>query len=123
MLAIVGLIAGRAYGWTFMDPLMGVVGAVVIARWSVGLLRGSASVLLDLRPDTGAMATIRLAIEADGARIVDLHLRDVGPGHTAAIVSLVTDRPQTPAHYKELVGKYLDIFHLTVEVNAFPRPV
>ncbi len=100
VLAIVALVAGRAYGWVWMDPLMGVVGAVVIARWSIGLMRDTGSVLLDAVPDDGLPASIRTRLEENGDRVADLHLWRVGPGHMAAIVSIVSDNPGSPASYK-----------------------
>lgn len=97
---------------------MGVVGGVVIARWSWSLIRDTGRVLLDVQPDPGLAAEIRCVIEADADnRIADLHLWRVGPGHVAAIVSLVTDRPRPPDHYKALLAGRPEIAHLTVEVQ------
>ena len=116
VLAIVGLFAGRFYGWLWMDALMGIVGAVVIARWSWGLLRGAGAVLLDTVPDATLAERILATLEDGEDRVADLHLWRVGPGHVAAIVALVADRPQAPAHYKaKLAGAGLA--HLTVEVH------
>ena len=84
VLAIAGLLAGRSYGWVWMDPLMGIVGAIVIARWSWGLLRDAGAVLLDTVPDEALSERIREKLEIDGDRIADLHLWRVGPGHAAA---------------------------------------
>ena len=116
VLAIVGLLAGRFYGWLWMDALMGIVGAVVIARWSWGLLCGAGSVLLDTVPDETLAERILATLEAGGDRVADLHLWRVGPGHVAAIVALVAERPEAPAHYKaKLAG--VGLAHLTVEVH------
>jgi cation diffusion facilitator family transporter len=115
--AILGLLAGRLYGWAWMDALMGIVGGVMIARWSWGLLRDSGAVLLDAVPDPGLAEAIRDRLETGGDRIADLHLWRVGPGHAAAIVALVSDRPQPPAWYKARLGGLAGLSHVTVEVN------
>lgn len=117
VLAIAALLAGRFYGWLWMDPLMGIVGSLVIARWSWGLLKGAGAVLLDMTPD-GAMADrMRAALEQGGDRIADLHLWRLGPGHMAAIVSIVSDRPQEPSHYKSKLAAISNLSHVTVEVH------
>ncbi|WP_342238447.1 CDF family Co(II)/Ni(II) efflux transporter DmeF [Inquilinus sp. OTU3971] len=115
--AILGLLAGRFYGWAWMDAVMGIVGGIMIARWSWGLLRDSGAVLLDTVPDPGLADSIRERLETGGDRIADLHLWRVGPGHAAAIVALVSDRPQPPAQYKARLGGLPGLSHVTVEVN------
>jgi cation diffusion facilitator family transporter len=115
--AILGLLAGRIYGWAWMDAVMGIVGGVMIARWSWGLLRDSGAVLLDAVPDPGLAESIRGRLETGGDRIADLHLWRVGPGHAAAIVALVSDRPQPPSWYKARLGGLAGLSHVTVEVN------
>ncbi|WP_026873158.1 CDF family Co(II)/Ni(II) efflux transporter DmeF [Inquilinus limosus] len=115
--AILGLLAGRLYGWAWMDPLMGIAGGVMIARWSWGLLRDSGAVLLDTVPDPGLAEAIRDRLETGGDRIADLHLWRVGPGHAAAIVALVSDHPQPPVQYKARLGGLPGLSHVTVEVN------
>lgn len=117
VLAIGGLLAGRTYGWLWMDPLVAIVGAIVIARWSWGLLRGAGAVLLDTVPDRDLPRRIRQALERDGDRICDLHLWRVGPGHVAAIVALVSDRPRPPAFYKAQLAPLPQLSHVTVEVH------
>ena len=117
VLAIVALVAGRSYGWTWMDPLMGIVGAVVIARWSWGLVRSSALVLLDAVPDAELVERIRNRIEVEGDRVCDLHLWRLGPGHLAAIVAVVSDRPKPPEAYKARLDGLVGLSHLTVEVH------
>ena len=115
--AILGLLAGRFYGWAWMDAVMGIVGGIMIARWSWGLLRDSGAVLLDTVPDPGLAESIRDRLEIGGDRIADLHLWRVGPGHAAAIVALVSDRPLPPAQYKARLGGLPGLSHVTVEVN------
>lgn len=118
ILAIVALLAGRSYGWLWADPLMGVVGALVIARWSWGLIRDSGAVLLDRTPqDEDLPGEIRAAIETETDRIADLHVWQVGPGHHAAIVSLVSSDPQAPSHYKSRFARIHALSHITVEVE------
>lgn len=118
VLAIAGLLAGRYYGWVWMDPLMGIVGGVVIARWSWGLLKGAGAVLLDTVPDAATAKAIRHHLEQGGDRITDLHVWRVGPGHMAAIISLVSDRPQEPHHYKGKLAPLKHLSHVTVEVHT-----
>lgn len=118
LLAIVALLTGRAFGWTFMDPLMGLVGSVVIARWSWGLLRDTSAVLLDGEQSEERQRAIAAAIETDSEdRVADLHVWRVGPGHLAAIVSVVTHEPRTPAFYRQRLASFTDLAHVTVEVN------
>ena len=119
VLAIVALVAGLFLGWVWLDPLMGIVGAIVIARWSWGLLRDTAAVLLDRVPDRHLAEAIGDAIRSDGdAEITDLHLWQVGPGRYAAIVALVADRPLAPADYKARLAFLHRLAHVTVEANA-----
>lgn len=113
LLAIAALLAGRYLGWAWMDPAMGLVGAVVIARWSWGLMRDTADVLLD-RSEEGLAAIIRSRIEATGdATISDLHVWRVGPGAYAAIVSLATEADR--AAVAERLAGLNSIRHLTIE--------
>jgi Co/Zn/Cd efflux system component len=77
----VGLTLARLFGWLWMDPLAGIVGACVIASWSYGLLRDTGAILLDMTPDRDVMHGIRQAIEAEDDRLADLHVWRLGPGH------------------------------------------
>jgi len=120
VLAIAGLLAGRFYGWIWMDPLMGVVGALVIAHWSWGLVRSTAMVLLDAVPDPGLVKRVRERIEVDGDRVCDLHVWRLGPGHLAAIVGVVSAAPQSPAVYKARLEGLPSLSHVTVEVHPCP---
>lgn len=115
VLAIAALLAGRYLGWVWMDPVMGIVGAVVIARWSWSLMRDTAAVLLD-RTDAHVADEVRELVEAPGdARVTDLHVWKVGPEAHAAIVSVAGVRNG------ELVRQRLapvhELAHLTVEVR------
>ena len=115
--AIVALLAGRFYGWVFMDPLMGVVGALVIAHWSIGLMRSAGAVLVDAVPDRKLAALVRRRLEVDGDRVADMHLWRLGPGHTALIAAVVSDQPQSPDAYKARLQGVAGLSHVTVEVH------
>jgi len=118
ILAIIALSTGRLLGWIWMDPLMGIVGAVIIARWSYNLLHDTAGVLLDVNSDTGLYENIRQSIESEADNsVTDLHVWRVGPGHFAAIVSVITSEPHPPSHYKGLLRHVKGLCHVTVEVN------
>ena len=121
LFAIFALLTGKYFGWVWMDPLMGIVGSVIIGRWSYGLLRDSSRILLDGDVAAGAVTEVKAALEADSDDLVaDLHLWRVGPKNLAAIVSLVTDDPRAPEHYKAILAERLGIAHVTVEVNRCP---
>ena len=117
VLVIVGLLLARAFGWLWMDPLAGCIGAVVIASWAYGLVRDTGAILLDMTPDQAMAAAVRHAIEADGDRLADLHLWRLGPGHVGAIVSVVTGKPRGPGHYHDLLERFRTLSHITVEVR------
>ncbi|TDK37302.1 cation transporter [Rhizobium deserti] len=118
VLAILALILGRLYGWNALDPLMGVVGGLVIARWSWGLIRVTAAVLLDAQPDHEDLAAqIRTQVETAEDRISDLHVWQLGPGHHAAIVALVAQKPHPPSFYKDKLRGIDSLSHVTVEVT------
>ncbi|MBE0693456.1 MAG: CDF family Co(II)/Ni(II) efflux transporter DmeF [Aquamicrobium sp.] len=121
VLAIAALLLGRSFGWLWADPLMGVVGALVIARWSWGLIRDAGGVLLDAVPQGEELrGEIREAVERDGDRITDLHVWQVGPGHYAAIVALASVQPKEPSHYRAQLAHVHELSHLTVEVERVP---
>ena len=118
VLAILGLGAGKFFGLNFMDPAMGIVGALVIANWSLGLIRDTGAILLDMNPDRRLGRDIAAAIEAEGDAVSDLHLWRLGPGHLGAIVavrSLAADRDAD--HYRRLLARFTDLSHVTVEVT------
>jgi cation diffusion facilitator family transporter len=116
-LVIVGLVLAWAYGWLWMDPLAGLIGAAVIANWSVGLLRDTGGILLDRTPDPQMAENVRRTIESEGDRVVDLHLWRLGPGHLGAIVSVVTRGTCEAAHYRQRLAGFADLSHVTVEVQ------
>jgi Co/Zn/Cd efflux system component len=104
-----------------MDPVMGIVGMLIIANWSWNLVRISGAVLPDTGPEDGVPAEIARRLEAGSEdRISDLHLWRVGPGHNAAVVSLVSHRPAPPASYKERLAGIAGLSHVTIEVLTCP---
>ena len=118
MLVLIGLSVGRLLGWLWLDPVMGIVGMLVIANWSWNLIRASGAVLLDMGAGDGIASEIakRLETERDD-RVSDLHVWRVGPGHCAAVVSLVSDQPEPPASYKSRLVGIPGLSHVTVEVQ------
>jgi cation diffusion facilitator family transporter len=117
VLTIAGLSVAWAFGWSFMDPLVGLVGMVVIGSWALSLIRTAGRVLLDTVPDPALAQRIRERIETGGDRVADLHLWQLGPGHAAVIASIVSDAPQAPSVYKERLEGLAGLSHVTIEVN------
>lgn len=119
VLAIAALVLGSMYGWLWLDPAIGIVGSVVIARWSWGLVRDTGRVLLDYLPEGEDLPDeITAIMVSEGAEIVDLHVWQLGPGHHGAIVSIISDRPHTPSYYRGKLAAIHDLSHVTVEVEA-----
>jgi cation diffusion facilitator family transporter len=116
ILVIIGLILARTFGWFWMDPLAGIVGACVIASWSYGLSRDTGAILLDVNPDPQLADQLRQTIEVDGDRLDDLHLWRVGPGHLAAIICVATPSSHDPSYYRKRLSRFKILSHLTVEV-------
>jgi cation diffusion facilitator family transporter len=117
VLAIGALVAGRFLHWVWLDPAVGILGAAMIASWSITLMRASGGVLLDAVPDAKLADTIRGRLERDGSRVTDLHLWQVGPGHTAAVISLVSREPETSSRYKAALADIDGLSHVTIEVE------
>ena len=120
VLVIVGLIAGRVFGWVWMDPVMGLVATVVILSWSWTLIRSAGAILLDVCPDPSMARMIATRLEQGSDRVSDLHLWRLGPGHLAAVISVVTHEPRAPDHYKRRLGGLRGLSHVTVEVVPCP---
>jgi cation diffusion facilitator family transporter len=118
VLAIAALLAGWFFGWAWLDPLVGIIGAVVIAHWSLGLLRSAGAVLLDMVPNPRLAALLRERLEVGGDKVSDLHLWRLGPGHMGVSVSIVSDDPLAPAAYKERLAGIEGLSHVTVEVHS-----
>lgn len=120
VLAITGLLLARNFGWNWMDPLAGIIGAVVIANWSYGLMRDAGKILLDMNPDAQLTRRIRRTVECNGDRIVDLHLWRLGPGHLGAVISIATSKPRDCEFYRAQLSHFGLLSHLTIEV--IPQP-
>jgi len=117
--ALVALAAGMLWSWNWLDPVMGLVGAVVITLWAKGLLHDTHQVLLDEAGDPALMDAIRQRIESDADnRVADLHLWSIRPGRLAVIISLVTHLPRAPEHYKALLADLPELAHVTIEVHG-----
>jgi cation diffusion facilitator family transporter len=117
VLVIMGLVFARAFGWLWMDPLAGIIGACVIASWSFGLIRDTGAILLDMNPDRRMADNLKRSIENDGDRLVDLHLWRLGPGHLGAIVSVATAKQQEEQYYRAKLARFQSLSHLTIEVK------
>jgi cation diffusion facilitator family transporter len=118
VLAIAALVTAMYAQWVWADPLVGIIGSLVIASWAFGLVRDSGAVLLDVSVDKNLETVIRDRLETRGDRVTDLHLWQVGPGHRAAVISVVSDSPLPPATYKRRLGGLQGLCHVTVEVEA-----
>jgi cation diffusion facilitator family transporter len=120
VLAIVALLAGKYLDWNWMDPAMGIVGAVLVARWSWNLIRRTGDVLLDRQQETLAH-TIREAMEADDrSSVTDLHVWSIGPGLYAAEIAMETPDPLTPNDYRARLPDGGNVVHATIEVRRSP---
>jgi cation diffusion facilitator family transporter len=123
VLAIIGLTLAKIFGWLWMDPLAGIVGALVIANWSYGLIRDTGSILLDICPTDTIEKNIRAAIDDAGDQLLDLHVWRLGPGHFGAVISIVSRVAQRgPRFYHEALRGFKGLSHLTVEVHSQAHP-
>ena len=118
LLAIVALLAAKYWGAVWMDPVMGLLGAVLVARWSLGLLRSTSAVLLDRQAPQSIRRMVIQAIEQDGdSRVTDLHLWSIGPALYAAVIAVVAHAPATPDHYRARLPQELGLAHVSIEVQ------
>ena len=117
VLVIVGLLLARTFGWLWMDPLAGIVGACVIASWAYGLVRDTGRILLDMNPDRQLTERVRREIETDGDKLTDLHVWRLGPGHLGAVLSVVSGRNRPPEDYRQRLRRFAELSHVTVEVQ------
>ena len=117
VLVILGLLLARAFGWLWMDPMAGLIGACVIASWSYGLIRDTGAILMDMIPDRRMAEKVRGAIEADGDRLTDLHLWRLGPGHIGAILSVSTAAARSSEFYRARLTRFQTLSHVTIEVQ------
>ncbi|MDA0383992.1 CDF family Co(II)/Ni(II) efflux transporter DmeF [Vibrio owensii] len=117
LLAIVALIVGKFYGWVWLDAMMGIVGAVVIGKWTLGLMKQTAPVLLDESIDKNYRKEIRKSLEPY-AEVVDLHIWKVSGHHYSAAIALKNHSDKTLDEFKQLLSKFDKIHHLTLEVQT-----
>lgn len=122
VLAILALVGGKFWGASWLDPVMGIAGAVLVAVWAKGLLRDSGKVLLDAEMDSPAVSRVRdaVALEFGEVEICDLHLWRVGKHHYACIVSVATRSGVSPDAIKRALSRHTELVHMTVEVNPMP---
>lgn len=122
VLAIGALLIAMYAQWVWADPAVGIIGSLVIAAWAYGLIRGSGAVLLDVSVDKKLEAVIRDRLETRGDKVTDLHLWQVGPGHRAAVISVVSDHPLPTAIYKRRLQGLRGLSHVTIEVEVCSPP-
>jgi cation diffusion facilitator family transporter len=121
ILAIAALVIAMYSGWVWADPAVGIIGSIVIASWAYTLIRDAGGVLLDVNYDRKLEAKVRARLEAGDDRVTDLHLWQVGPGHCAAVISLISDTPKQPAVYKKRLRGLKGLSHVTIEVEHCPH--
>jgi cation diffusion facilitator family transporter len=121
VLAIAALLVAMYSRWVWTDPAVGLIGAMVIGSWAYGLIRDSGAVLLDASADKKLEEVIRESLETRGDRVTDLHLWQVGPGHRAAVISLVSDHPLPSGTYKRRLCGLRGLSHVTIEVDLCER--
>ena len=119
VLAIIALTGGKFAGWSWLDPIMGIVGSGVVFSWAYALLRDTSGILLDRTPPSSHLPEeIQRAVESDGdSLITDLHVWQVGTGKFAAIVSIVAHEPRSSDEYRELLREHEELVHLTIETQ------
>ncbi|MBT8386104.1 MAG: CDF family Co(II)/Ni(II) efflux transporter DmeF [Ignavibacteria bacterium] len=116
--AIIALLTAKYVGLIWMDPLMGIVGAILVARWSISLLRDTSSILLDKQASIELQNQIRNSIEShNGNKVADLHIWAIGPNLYNAIISVVTDAPKQPDHYRKMIPDNIGLVHTTIEIH------
>src|SRR5881628_2291061 len=119
VLAITALTGGKFFGWSWLDPVVGIVGSIVVFSWAYTLLRDTSGILLDRTPPSSDLPEeIRRAVESDGDSLVtDLHVWQVGTGKFAAIVSIVAHQPKSSDEYRKLLRGHGELVHLTIETQ------
>jgi len=118
--AIFALLIAKYFGLNWMDPLMGIVGALLITRWSIGLTGATSRILLDEQAQGQLLQTIRHSIENQHDKICDLHLWLIAPNIYSLVLSIVSDDPKSPDEYKQRLPHDLGLEHITIEVNPIP---
>lgn len=115
VLVIAGLLLARIFSWLWMDAVAGILGAIVIANWSYGLVRDTGAILLDIAPDRRLAESVHGAVEDEGGQPADPHVWRLGPGHLGAIVSVMTARDHGAAFYHARLARFQALLHVTVE--------
>ncbi len=124
ILAIFALLTAKYFGLIWMDPVMGMVGALLVARWSIGLLGSTSGVLLDRQAPSSLRHEIKERMEADDdTRVTDLHVWSIGPEIYSALISVTAHQPATPAEYKTRIPASLGLVHVAIEVHEYPQDV
>lgn len=119
VMAIIGLLLAKTFGWTWMDPLAGIIGALVIANWSYSLIRQTGAILVDASADKGMEKKIRAVVNEFGDELVDLHIWRLGPGHLGVVVSVVSmEVKRNPQSYHRRLNQFKGLSHITVEVHT-----
>ena len=119
LLAIIALVTGKYFGWYWLDPLMGVVGALIITRWSYSLLKQTSPILLDASIDEKYKKSIVEVLEKNlGNQVSDIHIWKISSNHYAAIISIVTPNPKATEYYKSLLSKFKKLSHITIEIYS-----
>ena len=122
VLAIIALTGGWIYGWSWLDPVIGIFGAMLVAIWAKNILGETGKVLLDREMDCPLVAEIRKTVEtgtgADDTRITDLHVWRVGKESYSCALSIVTHDPLvTPGHVRKKLSRHEEIVHATIEIH------
>lgn len=119
LLAILALVSGKYGGWNWMDPSVGLLGALLVGRWSLSLLRSSSQTLLDRQAPQAVLDAIRTPIEAlEATRVEDLHVWSIGPAIYAAEIVIVSRRPESPETYRQLIPQELRVVHAAIEIHS-----
>lgn len=113
---IAGLMLAKLFGWLWMDPLAGVIGAIVISSWAVTLVRDTGAILLDMTPDAALVQALCALVAEEGDELTDLHLWRLGPGHFGAILSVRSAAGHDAAYYHERLAELGPLSHITVEI-------
>ncbi|HTQ69880.1 MAG TPA: CDF family Co(II)/Ni(II) efflux transporter DmeF [Acidocella sp.] len=114
---IIGLVLAKLFGWLWMDPLAGILGAVVIASWAVTLVRDTGAILLDMTPDARMAQALRTLVKEEGDQLTDFHLWRLGPGHLGAILSVQTASSRDAQYYRARLEEFSTLSHVTIEVQ------
>jgi cation diffusion facilitator family transporter len=118
VLAIIALLSGKLVGLNWMDPLMGIIGALLIARWSVGLIRSTSGVLLDKQALPSIQNQIKNKLEENSdTKVTDLHLWSIGPNIYSLVISILAKSPKSPEEYKKAIPPQSGFVHTIIEVN------